>query len=127
MHLKLILPTEILVDQPIRKLIAEAENGFFCLLPRHIDLFTILVPGILSFIDLEEQEQLLAVGEGVLIKYGQEVRVSTRQAIAGKDLLTLQALVEDEFRQLDDQERQTRSALAKLESSFARLFLELKP
>ena len=51
MKLMVLLPTEVLIDEEARKITAEAQNGSFCLLPRHIDFVTALVPGILSFED----------------------------------------------------------------------------
>ena len=37
MKLKILIPTEVLVDREVTKVIAEAENGNFCLLPHHIE------------------------------------------------------------------------------------------
>lgn len=125
MKLKVLLPTEVLLDQPVTKVIAEAENGCFCLLPHHIDFVTALIPGLLSFFDEAGQETFLAVNEGILVKCGQEVLVSTRHAVRGTDLETLKQTVEQQFRVLDEREKLTRSALAKLEASFVRRFQEL--
>lgn len=125
MKLKVLLPTEVLLDQPVTKVIAEAENGCFCLLPHHIDWVTALIPGLLSFFDEAGQETFLAVNEGILVKCGQEVLVSTRHAVRGTDLETLKQTVEQQFRVLDEREKLTRSALAKLEASFVRRFQEL--
>ncbi len=49
MRLRVLLPTEVLLDVEVTKVIAEAENGFFCLLPRHVDFVAALVPGILYY------------------------------------------------------------------------------
>jgi F-type H+-transporting ATPase subunit epsilon len=45
--------------------------------------------------------------------------------VAGEDLSSLKAAVETQFRLLDDRERQTRTALAQLESNLMRLFMKL--
>jgi F-type H+-transporting ATPase subunit epsilon len=37
MRLKVLLPTMVLVDEAVSKVVAEAENGAFCLLPKHVD------------------------------------------------------------------------------------------
>jgi F-type H+-transporting ATPase subunit epsilon len=52
MNLKVLLPTEILIEREVTKIVAEAENGFFCILPRHVDFAAALVPGILAFTTL---------------------------------------------------------------------------
>ncbi len=127
MKLKVILPTKILLNEEVSKVIAEAENGSFCLLPRHIDFVTTLVPGILAFVTVagEEKEKFLAVDEGILIKRGGEVLVSTQHAVKGDELEILRQTVEKQFRVLDEREKQTRSVLAKLEASSIRAFINL--
>ncbi len=125
MHLKLLLPTEILIDQTVTKVTAEAENGSFCLLPNHIDFVAALVPGILSFESETGEEFFLAVDEGILVKQGAVVRVSVRNAVQGENLESLQQQVQQQFRQLDEQEKLARSVLARLETSFVREFIEL--
>jgi F-type H+-transporting ATPase subunit epsilon len=126
MKLKVLLPTEILVDQEVTKVIAEAENGSFCLLPRHIDFLAALPPGILIFESAEGHEEFIAVDEGTLVKVGREVLVSTRNAVRSSELGTLKQIVEQEFRVLDDREKMARSASAKLEADLVRRFIELR-
>ncbi len=126
MKLKVLLPTQILVDENIIKVVAEAENGSFCLLPRHIDFAAALVPGLLSFVTARGIEQFLAVDEGILIKCGSEVLVSTRNAVIGPDLGILKQTIQKQFLELEDREKMSRSALAKLEVNFVRRFIELK-
>lgn len=125
LRLRVLLPTEILVDVAVRKVIAEAENGAFCLLPRHIDFVAALRPGILSFFT-GEGEQFLAVDEGVLVKCAREVTVSTFNAVRGGDLNQLRTLVEERFLELDEHERKARTALARLEAGALRSFHELQ-
>ena len=49
MKLKVLLPTGVLVEEEVRKVSLEAEDGEMTLLPRHIDMTTSVAPGILSF------------------------------------------------------------------------------
>jgi F-type H+-transporting ATPase subunit epsilon len=126
MRLKLLLPTEVLVEAKVRKIIAEAENGLFCLLPRHIDFVAALVPGILYYTTDEGREQLMAVDEGTLVKCGDEVLVSVLNAVEGTDLNQLQSTVAESFRSLDEEERRARTALARLETGALRRILELE-
>jgi F-type H+-transporting ATPase subunit epsilon len=125
MKLKVLLPTQILLEEPISKITAEAENGSFCLLPHHIDFVTALVPGVLSFVTTAGQERFLAVDEGILVKCGSQVLVSTQHAVQGADLGTLRQTIEKQFRVLDDREKLTRSTLAKLEANLIRQFVAL--
>ncbi|EMP56525.1 F0F1 ATP synthase subunit epsilon [Marinobacter santoriniensis NKSG1] len=126
MNLKLLLPTEVLLEQPVTKIIAEAENGEFCLLPRHIDFVAALVPGILSFITEDGEERFAAIDRGILVKCGPDVSISAFQGIAGTHIDTLQALIDERFTVMDEHERKARSALARLEASTLRGFLNLE-
>lgn len=49
MRLTVWLPSQVLMRKEVTRIRAEAENGWFGLLPRHIDFVTALVPGILRF------------------------------------------------------------------------------
>jgi F-type H+-transporting ATPase subunit epsilon len=124
--LKVLLPTRVCLEEEVTKVIAEAENGSFCLLPRHIDFATSLVPGILSFHREDGTEEFLAVDGGVLIKCGPEVSVSTRNVVHSSDLGKLRQTVREEFRVLDEREKKARSALARLEASFVQHYLEIE-
>ena len=124
MRLRILLPTEVLVDEAVAKVVSEAENGAFCLLPRHRDFVTALVPGILTFLDTNQIEGFVAIGEGILVKSGPDLSVSTRNAVRGTDLGILRDLVARRFGILNEKERIARSAIAKLEADFARRFIE---
>jgi F-type H+-transporting ATPase subunit epsilon len=126
MNLKVLLPAEVLIEEDVAKVTAEAHNGFFCLLPKHVDFAAAIVPGILSFETAGGREEFLAVDEGILIKCGQEVLVSTRNAVRGPDLGQLRRTVEERFKVLDDREKTARSAMVKIEAGFVRRFLEIQ-
>lgn len=125
MNLKLLIPTQVVVDEEARKVVAEGEHGVFCLLPQHVDFLAALVPGLLAFEDAAGHERFAALDEGVLVKCGDEVLVSARQAVRGADLEQLRRTVRDEFAMLDERERAAQAAAAKLEASFLRSYLEL--
>ena len=124
MRLKVFLPMKILVDQEVTKVVAEAPNGSFGILPRHIDFVTVLIPGILSFRS-QNGEEFLAIDEGILVKRAGDVFVSTRRAVRSSDLGALKKTVETEFMNIDEGMRMTRSILAKLEADFAKRFLHM--
>jgi F-type H+-transporting ATPase subunit epsilon len=125
MRLKVVLPSEVLIDTEVTKVIAEAENGMFCLLPRHVDFVAALVPSLFTFVLQDEREVCLAVDEGTLVKCGPEVWVSTRYAVQGLDLGQLQQTIEAQFRTLDEREAMARAVLATLEADTVRRFVKL--
>ncbi len=125
MQLKVLLPYRVFAEiSGVTRIVAETRQGSFGLLPRRLDCVAVLAPGILTYETAEQGEVYLAVDQGVLVKAGTEVLVSVRNAIGGTDLGKLHAAVEQEFLQLDDNEKRVRAVLAKLESGFVRRFRE---
>ena len=126
MRLRVLLPTEVLLDREAVKVVAEAANGSFCLLPRHIDFVAALVPGILRYHTPEGDERLIGIDEGTLVKRGDDVLISVLAAVHGVALNELSSAVTQQFLQRDEDERQARGALARLEAGTLRRFYELE-
>jgi F-type H+-transporting ATPase subunit epsilon len=111
------------LDATVSKIVAESPRGSFCLLPRHIDFLTVLVPGILSFTPMDGKEEFLAVENGILVKTGDQVLVSTRHAVRGA-LGELKQHVDTMIREIHEHEQIVRSSVARLEADFVRRFME---
>lgn len=127
MILKVLVPTEVVLERPIASLTADGQNGSFCLRPRHIDFVAALVPGLLYFVESQQgPEGFVAIDQGILLKYGDRVTVSVRHAVFGPQLEELLNIVDERFGAMDDQQRQVRSAMSRLEADFMRRFMELK-
>jgi len=126
MRLTILIPGKVFLDREAAKITAEAENGSFCLLPRHIDFVTSLVPGLLMFETPDGDEEFLAIDRGVLVKSGSDVQVAVTDAVRGPALGELKETVSQKYRTIDDRERKTREALARLEADFVRRFLEIR-
>lgn len=126
MNLKVMIPTRIFLDIQVQKLTAEGVNGAFGLLPNHVDFVSALASGILSFHDETGQEQHMAVMEGVLVKKGDTVLISTRRAVRDSDLATLKDTVENEFFKEQEKEKNMRTSASRIEARFIRRFLEFQ-
>ena len=127
MRLKVLLPFEIFVEKEgVLRIIAETHGGSFGLLPRRLDCTAALAPGILTYETAAEGVVYMAVDAGVLVKTGPEVVVSVRNAVGGTNLGKLREAIEREFLNLDEREKSVRSVFAKLESGFARRFMEFQ-
>ena len=126
MRLKVLVPTEVRLDAAAVRVVAEAENGAFGLLPRHVDFVASLAAGILAYETPDGEEVNLAVNEGTLVKCGRDILVSTRAAVIGPDLESLEPVIREEFAVLDEHERRARSALRRLEAGTLRRFMELE-
>ena len=119
MTVKILLPFRVFDKiQNVKGIVAETSEGSFGLLPQRLDCVAALVPGILSYETEAEGVEYLAIDEGILVKAGQEVLVSVRNANKGADLGKLRESVEKDFLELDENERKIRTVMAKLESGF---------
>lgn len=127
MNLKLLLPYKVFTEQrDVSRIVAETATGSFGILPHRLDCVAALVPGILMYETATDGLVYVAVDEGMLVKAGADVLVSVRNAIAGASLGQLRAAVEQTFLNLDEQERDARLVLAKLESGFIHRFKGLR-
>ncbi len=125
MKLKVLIPSQVFLDETVQQVNGEAKNGAFGLLSNHIDFVTALVPSILSYRSLDGKEAFIAIDEGILVKCGQTVMVSTGRAVKDANLERLHQTVAEEFRQLNERQKMTRTAIARLESGLARGILEM--
>ena len=92
------------------------ENKIF------LDCVAAITAGILVYETPSEGEVYVALDEGVLVKTGADVSISVRRAMSGANLSQLRQAVEQEFNQLNTQEKDVRSVMAKLETGFLRQF-----
>jgi F-type H+-transporting ATPase subunit epsilon len=126
MRLAITTPGAALVDTEANKVTAEALDGWFCLLPRHIDLVTALVGGLLVFEDVDGVEHYVALDDAVLVKCQDEVLVSTPRAEVADSLGELPATLTRGLAHRDERERQTRAAMRRLEATFLRGLRDLE-
>lgn len=120
------LPTAKLFEGQAVYLGAVAPNGAFGILPNHVDFVTALVPCVLTLRLADGAEEIFGLDEGLLVKKGQQVDVIALRGVRGRDLGTLQQTVEASFLKMDEEERQARSALSRLEANMVRRFAELQ-
>lgn len=124
MKLGVWLPSEQMFEEEVVRIKAQAENGSFGMLPRHVDFVTALVPSVLIFQRPGKPEEYLAIDHGILVKCGAQVRVSTRNAVRGASLAQLKLEVEKQFREREELEKKARALEAKLETDLVRRLLE---
>jgi F-type H+-transporting ATPase subunit epsilon len=127
MNLKILLPYQVYADlKGIKCVVAETPSGSFGLLPQRLDCAAALAPGILTYETETAEIVYIAIDEGILVKAGQNVLISVRNAIGGAELGNLHKKVEQEYMNLDENEKKVRSVIAKLELGFIRRFEELR-
>ena len=127
MNLKVLLPSRIFAEKSdVLRIVAETREGSFGLLPHRLDCVAALAPGILTYETEADGEVFVAIDEGVMVKTGQEVLISVRRAIGGKDLGQLNDAVRQEFLTASDDEKSVHSVMAKLEGGFLHRFATLQ-
>lgn len=123
MNLKIYELSTALLDKPVRKVIAEDYQGFFGLLPRHIDFVTALSPGIIAYESVEGVMRYAAIDEGVLVKAGQDVIVTTTRAVLGNELGELKETFRQMIEAEEEHNKKLVTAAARLEADLARKFM----
>jgi len=123
MKLKFIIPYKTVLEIEVKKITAPGSNGEFQILPKHIDGTWTLKAGILV---IEADKDLYyAINQGVVVKQGDTVFLSTIQAIPGESLKTLSETVEDTLKVLNEKERKAREVLIRMEMETIKSFMEI--
>ena len=122
MRLRVATPMAVVVDAPDAVAIrAEDGSGHFGILPDHIDFLTVLEPSVVTWRDEQGRERFVAVRGGILtVQEGRTVEVATREAVAGDDLVALQAAVLGHMRAEAQAEERERAHAARLRAAFIR-------
>jgi len=127
MQLRLLLPSSVFLRlDDVLRLVVETRQGSFGFLPHRRDCVAALRPGILTLESRSRGEQFIALDQGVLVKSGTQVNISVRRAIAGTSLSELRHEVEQDYRQLSQQEQQLQQVMLKLESGFIHHFARFR-
>lgn len=126
MTVTLRLPAATLFDGRATRLTAVAPGGAFGIWPNHIDFVTALVPSVMTLRLADGSEEIFGIDEGLLVKKGHKVAVAALRGVHGDDLGSLQQTVDASFVHMDEEERQARSALSRLEADMVRRFAELQ-
>ncbi|GGH14387.1 F0F1 ATP synthase subunit epsilon [Sphingobacterium alkalisoli] len=119
MQLKILLPSRIFAAiTHVKRIVAETATGQYGFLPQRLDCTAALVPGILSYETTDADVVYIAIDQGVMVKTGEIVVVSVRNAIGGAHLGKLHEAVDQEFKLLSENEKNVKQVMAKMESSF---------
>ncbi|MBD3173765.1 MAG: F0F1 ATP synthase subunit epsilon [Armatimonadia bacterium] len=123
MNLRVLLPTGVLLEVEVAKVKAEALDGAFGMLPRHVDFVAPLRAGIVEYEETGGDVGFVAVDRGLLVKRGPDVTVSTTTAVLGDDLAPLRERMAEHLESQREEERKARTALADLELRLMDFFI----
>ena len=126
MKLRVFTPVETFLETEISKIDFEALDGFFTLLPKHVDFASAMPPNILHFTTSNGQTKYMACNRGIVVKKGDEVSLSVHKAVLSDSLQTLSRTIEVEFKQDDEERKEVNTVMARLEAGLSRGFMKLK-
>jgi F-type H+-transporting ATPase subunit epsilon len=106
MRLRIITPLSVVLDEDIDGLRAEDASGSFGILAGHAPFLTALTTSIVSWRN-GETERFCALRGGVMTVGGDtsDIYITTREAVTGDDLATLDSEVLARFQYDEDIER----------------------
>ena len=102
LNLRIYTPNKLIIDETIKKLTVYGNEGSFTILPKHIDYVSSFDDCMLYFTKNDGQVVFVGVNQGILVKSGREIQISTFNAVNGgnslqelKDKLRLNIVSED--------------------------------
>jgi F-type H+-transporting ATPase subunit epsilon len=126
MQFILVTPEGIILQENILKITLETLEGYYTLLPRHVDFVSALTAGIVTFLPEYSNEKYAACHQGIVVKKGEKITLSVQNAVLGETLSELQELIKIEFKQKEEQRKQLNTAMARLELGIMRGFKQLR-
>ena len=124
MRLKVLTPTQIEVDTTIEKVDFEALDGFFTLLPKHIDFVDSLKQTIIQY-KTNNKTYYVACDKGVVVKKADEVIISTSLAIQDDDLEKLKKTIAYDFKQMEQERKEILVSMSRLELGLTKGLMSL--
>jgi F-type H+-transporting ATPase subunit epsilon len=85
LKLEIATPTGTVYSKDVDMVILPGVEGRMGILPHHVHLMTQLVPGEL-IVRKDDQEEVLAVGEGLVEITGKSVAIVTNMAVTAQDI-----------------------------------------
>lgn len=80
LHLRIITPKKIIVDEQIQSATVTTADGEITVLPRHSNLFSLLVEGVVTIKKEKNDEDHLSIGGGYLETDGKHLNILVSRA-----------------------------------------------
>jgi len=85
LKLEIVTPDATVYSEPVESVILQGVEGQMTILPEHVRLMTQLVPGEL-IVRKGDQDEYLAVGEGLVSVTGNHIAIVTDMAVAAANI-----------------------------------------
>jgi len=120
MKLTIFTPIGIVLQSKISKITAETMNGYYTLLPRHVDMAASIDTNIITYITEDKQERYVACHRGIIVKKGENVTITVQNAVVGENLDDLIKVIKFDFKQNEELRKELNTAMARLEMGVIR-------
>ncbi len=121
MTLTVLLPDRIFARyEGLVNLNVDTPSGSLGILPRRRDFITPLATGLLSYQQQSGAPAYLALEQGIMIKRGTDVSISTRRAVSGDDIAELEATIRTQDQEQAQWEELLTRMLIKMEGRLIR-------
>ncbi len=130
MRLAIVTPLAVVArEDGVAALRAEDASGGFGILPGHADFLTSLTISVLGWRRQDGSHRYCAVRRGLLcVSAGREIAITTREAVLGDDLDTLDQTVLAQFRAAAESQRNEHIEQMRLQlSAIRRIMHYLRP
>ncbi|MBR3675848.1 MAG: hypothetical protein IKN71_01780 [Alphaproteobacteria bacterium] len=125
MKLTVFTPLGTVLKSKINKVTVETLNGYYTLLPKHVDFAAAMGANIVSYTTEQNEKKYVACHRGIVVKKGDEVTITVQNAVTGETLDELSEVIRKEFKYNDEQRKELNSAMARLELGIIRGFGQL--
>lgn len=85
LHLKVITPKKVVKEEEVLSVTVPTSQGEITVLPHHVNLFSLLVEGIVK-VKKEKGEELLGIGGGYVQTDGEKIVVLVSQAYGQSEI-----------------------------------------
>ncbi len=126
MKLRVLTPTEVILEEEVTHVTAEDVTGSLGIRPGHAALVTPLAVGIVIARAAAGGERYVAVNGGVMIVTGEEVEIVSRHAVASSDLAHLEGTVLEAFDKEEHDDRTNKVAFEKMRLNLMRRVLDVE-
>lgn len=122
MKLTVFTPLGTALKSKIKKVTIETLNGYYTLLPKHVDFAAAMRANIVVYTDDNDVEKYVACHHGIVVKKGELVTITVQDAVTGETLDELSEVINRDFKQNDEKRKELNSAMARLELGIMRGF-----
>lgn len=115
-QLKVVTPSKVFLElDGVQHIMIDTIEGSYGILPNRLDFVAILEPGIMLFEESSGETSYIAHNIGLVVKKGNEVTISTHDAMQEAELGKIKESLHEEVLRLEESEAHIRQVIADIE------------